>query len=388
MTALDPRPVRYQRSVPAELRMDPDASRPPRSRKRTRRPRVPRWQRIVTRLGILGVGGTLLLGTLSLLWSSPTPAPAVVLPETTSLPTPDPTQVMAPLTLATEQVSLQERLTALNTYPTLTVSALFADLDSGEYAQLNAEEPFPAASTIKVPVLVALLQAIDANEVTWTEKLTLTSELLAGEAGILKGRPLGSQISVLEAGTLMSVISDNTGTNLIIDRLGGIPALNERFRQWGLRHTQINALLPDLSGTNTTSAYDMVQLMNSIEQGQLLSRRSRDHFLNILYRTRVQTLLTPGLGEGSRIYHKTGDIGGMVGDVGLIDMANGRRYLATVLVKRDHNNRQANELIRQMSRLVYQYWDQPQPVQSPPAEVPASAPPSDPPPTAPSPAEG
>ncbi|MEN9220136.1 MAG: serine hydrolase [Thermostichales cyanobacterium GMQP_bins_62] len=320
-----------------------------------RRGQLYRWQRLLTRLGVLTLGGSLVLGGLSSLWRGTEPTPAVTL----GIPSPEPQPLLPPLDLRVEQTSLQQELAALNPSPRLTVSALFLDLDTGEYAQLDPEAVFPAASTIKLPILVALLEAVDQGQVTWTEPLTLTSALLAGEAGTLKNRPLGSRISVLEAGTLMSVISDNTGTNLIIDRLGGIEGVNERFRAWGLRHTQLNALLPDLPGTNTTSTYDMVQLLYAIEQGKLLSRRSRDHFWTILFRTRVQTLLTPGLGEGSRIYHKTGDIGGLVGDVGMIDMANGRRYLAAVLVKRDHNNRQANELIRQMSRLVYQYWDRP-----------------------------
>jgi len=340
--------------------------------KRPRRARIPRWKRVLSRLAILGLGGSVLIGGLSSLWQGTEPSPALTLPEMVNTPTLDPQSVLPPLVLKEPQSSLQQELVALNRSPNLTVSALFVDLDTGEYAQLDPEAVFPAASTIKVPILVALLEAIDQGEVAWAEPLTLTSALLAGEAGILKGRPLGSQISVLEAGTLMSVISDNTGTNLIIDRLGGIPALNERFQTWGLRHTQLNALLPDLPGTNTTSSYDMVHLLNGIEQGKILNRRSRDHFWTILFRTRTQTLLTRGLGEGARIYHKTGDIGGMVGNVGMIDMANGRRYLATVLVRRDRNNRQANELIRQMSRLVYQYWDRP--VTAPTPNLPATIP--------------
>ncbi|MEN9245645.1 MAG: serine hydrolase, partial [Thermostichales cyanobacterium SRBZ-1_bins_19] len=206
-----------------------------------RRGQLYRWQRLLTRLGVLTLGGSLVLGGLSSLWRGTEPTPAVTL----GIPSPEPQPLLPPLDLRVEQTSLQQELAALNPSPRLTVSALFLDLDTGEYAQLDPEAVFPAASTIKLPILVALLEAVDQGQVTWTEPLTLTSALLAGEAGTLKNRPLGSRISVLEAGTLMSVISDNTGTNLIIDRLGGIEGVNERFRAWGLRHTQLNALLPD-----------------------------------------------------------------------------------------------------------------------------------------------
>jgi beta-lactamase class A len=65
------------------------------------------------------------------------------------------------------------------------------------------------------------------------------------------------------------------------------------------------------------------------------------------------------LGAGATIAHKTGDIGSLVGDVGLVDMPNGKRYVAVAMVKRPHNNSEAKELIRQISRAVYQQFSQP-----------------------------
>ena len=90
-----------------------------------------------------------------------------------------------------------------------------------------------------------------------------------------------------------------------------------------------------------------------------MSLRSRDRLLEIMRRTKTRTLLPPGLGEGAIIAHKTGDIGSMVGDVGLIDMPNGRRYIGVAMVKRPHNDNRAQELIRQTSRAVYQQFNKP-----------------------------
>jgi beta-lactamase class A len=68
-------------------------------------------------------------------------------------------------------------------------------------------------------------------------------------------------------------------------------------------------------------------------------------------------LLPRGLGDGAFIAHKTGNIDSVSGDVGLIDMPNGKRYLVGVLVQREADDPQANELIRQISSTIYQYFD-------------------------------
>jgi beta-lactamase class A len=154
----------------------------------------------------------------------------------------------------------------------------------------------------------------------------------------------------------MIAISDNTATNMIIKRLGGIEKLNQRFEDWGLRATTIRNPLPDLEGTNTTSPKDLATLMGAVDRGELMSLRSRDRLLEIMRQTVTNTLLTPGLGKGATIAHKTGDIGSLVGDIGLIDMPSGKRYIAAVMVKRKHNDRNAQELIRQMSKITYQYF--------------------------------
>jgi beta-lactamase class A len=70
-------------------------------------------------------------------------------------------------------------------------------------------------------------------------------------------------------------------------------------------------------------------------------------------KTRIKTLLPVALPPGAKIAHKTGDIGSLVGDCGIITTPDGRRIIACVQVARPHNDRRANELIRQVSRVMY-----------------------------------
>ncbi len=252
----------------------------------------------------------------------------------------------------------------------LTPGAFFVDLDTNNYLDWNGSLPFAAASTIKVPILVAFFQDVDAGKIRLDEKLTVKKELIGSGSGEMQYRPVGTKFTALTTATKMIIISDNTATNMLIARMGGIAALNQRFQSWGLESTKINNLLPDLTGTNTTSPKDMGQLMSLVDRGELMSLRSRDRLLEIMRRTKTRTLLPQGLGEGAIIAHKTGDIGSMVGDVGLVDMPSGKRYIAVAMVKRPHNDSRAQELIRQISRTAYQQFTKPPATQAMPSPTP------------------
>jgi beta-lactamase class A len=240
--------------------------------------------------------------------------------------------------------------------PKLQPGAFFVDLDTGNYVDWEGSTTFSAASTIKFPVLVAFFQDLDAKKIRLDEKLSITKDVIGSGSGTMQYQKIGTQFTTLETVTKMIAISDNTATNMIIKRLGGIEKLNQRFEDWGLRATTIRNPLPDLEGTNTTSPKDLATLMGAVDRGELMSLRSRDRLLEIMRQTVTNTLLTPGLGKGATIAHKTGDIGSLVGDIGLIDMPSGKRYIAAVMVKRKHNDRNAQELIRQMSKITYQYF--------------------------------
>lgn len=260
-------------------------------------------------------------------------------------------QEIAPLKTAVQQLGAKNK--------GLTPGVFFVDLDTNNYVDWNGSLTFAAASTIKFPVLVAFFQDVDAGKIRLDEKLTVTKQLIGGGSGDMQYRPIGTKYTALTTAAKMIIISDNTATNMLIARMGGIAALNDRFKNWGLGSTIIRNQLPDLPGTNTTSPKDLAHLMHLVDKGELMTLRSRDRLLDIMRQTKTRTLLPRGLGEGATIAHKTGDIGSMVGDVGLIDMPNGKRYVGVALVKRPHNDSRAQELIRQISRSVYQYFSKP-----------------------------
>ena len=170
--------------------------------------------------------------------------------------------VPAPLKLTQEVLPLKtivQQLAAKNTK--LRPGVFFVELDTGAYLDWNGDLIFSAASMIKFPILVAFFQDVDAKKIRLDEKLTLKKELIGGGSGDMQYKPLGTKFTALEVATKMIIISDNTATNMLIERLGGATVLNQRFKNWGLMVTEIKNPLPDLPGTNTTSPKDLAHLM-------------------------------------------------------------------------------------------------------------------------------
>ncbi|MGF2038905.1 MAG: serine hydrolase [Nostoc sp. CmiVER01] len=320
----------------------------------------------IVRLLIVGVGMGAIVGTaLSVLDPanriSTTSAPQSNSNVARSQPQPTQTPQAAPssLYLSQEMVSLKNSVQNLAaTNPNLTPGVFLVDLDTGNFVDINGSTSFPAASTIKVPILIAFFQDVDAGKIRLDEMLTMQQEMIAGGSGTLQYKPAGTQYTALEVVTKMITISDNTATNMLIARLGGMEALNQRFRDWGLTTTTIRNKLPDLQGTNTTTPRELGNLMAIVSQGNLVSMPSRDLMLDILRRTQRDTLLPSGLGAGARVYHKTGDIGTMLADAGLIIVPTGKRYIASVMVQRPNNDPRAEKLISSISSVSYQEFSQ------------------------------
>jgi beta-lactamase class A len=315
------------------------------------------------RLLIFGVGVGVLAGTMMSVWdpasylsagASSQQAPIVVESKSTH-----------DLQLGQEMTQLKTQLTTLAAQnKQIKPGVLLLDLDTNAYVDINASETFPAASTIKFPILVAFFQEVDAGKIQLNEPLTMKKEQIATEAGDMQYQPVGTQFSAIETATNMMVVSDNTATNMLIEKLGGMAALTSRFQSWGMKTTSVRNLLPDVQGQNQTSPKDLANLMNQVQGGKLISMKSRDRILDIMKRVENDSMLPQGLGTGAAIAHKTGTLGILLGDIGLIDTPNGKRYLASVLVQRPRNDAKAEELIQQISKLTYQAFTQPQSAQS------------------------
>lgn len=310
----------------------------------------------LTRLLIWGVGMSAISGTVLAVWNPAGHSPGNI--ERSQPQSPQDSRPSIELPLAQEIGSLKTSIeTVTAKHPQLTPGVFLVDVDTGDYLNLNGKQTFAAASTIKVPILVAFFQAVDAGQVQLDETLTLKSNQIVGGSGNFQDDPPGTTYTALEVATATIVTSDNTATNMLIERLGGIDSLNLMFQNWGLTDTALQSPLPDLTGTNITTPQDLTRLISSIERGELISRRSRDRLLDIMQATENNALLPQGLGTGASIAHKTGTLNSVLADVGIVDLPSGKRYIAVVIVKRTDSDEGAVDMIRQISSTAYEHFN-------------------------------
>ncbi len=265
-----------------------------------------------------------------------------------------------------EIIALSQRWKELaNKERDLKVSGFLLCLDDKRFAQLEPNATLPAASAIKIPILLTTLKLVDLGQLEWNEALQLNKEAIGGGAGWMAYQPLGKSFPVHEIATEMIRVSDNTATNLLIQRIGGIQILNAHFKSFGLPSTVMKNLLPDLKGTNTTTAKDLAHTIAIVDTGKVLSPRTRDLFREVMGTSKTNRLLPGGflrgLGseieniddnlqiKGYRIYNKTGDIGITYADAGLIQMPDNTRAVAGFIVKGPFNDPRSSELIRKMA---------------------------------------
>ena len=249
--------------------------------------------------------------------------------------------------------------------PDLDVSAFFLSLDNQIYAEIRSDVKFSAASSIKVPILIVLLKMIEKKEILWNEDLILSEDTIGSGSGWMAYQEIGEVFPVYEVASEMIRVSDNTATNLLIKRLGGINIVNQEFKEIGLKNTQINNYLPDLDGTNLTSTRDLSLAMALVDNGYLLNVNSRDIFREIMSKSKTNTLIPSGilrgLGKetkdtdyhlslkGYLVHNKTGDIGISYSDTALIQTPHNSRSFASFIVKGPFNDPRSPELIRNLS---------------------------------------
>ena len=247
----------------------------------------------------------------------------------------------------------------------LDVSAFFLSSENKVYAEINSSRELPAASSIKVPILIVLLMMLESGEIFWNEELALTKDTIGGGSGWMAYQKIGETFPIFEIASEMIRVSDNTATNLLIKRLGGKNIVNQKLIEIGLKNTQINNYLPDLEGTNITSTRDLTLAMAMVDSGYLLNVSSRDIFRDIMGKSKTNSLIPSGilrgLGkefkdtdyhlslEGYLVHNKTGDIGISYSDTALIQTPHNSRVFASFIVKGPFNDPRSAELIRNLS---------------------------------------
>ncbi len=244
----------------------------------------------------------------------------------------------------------------MNQYPAIHPSIYVWQYETEKFVDINASEIFSAASIIKIPVLIDLFKSIEAGQLSLNDKMTLTDYYRAEGSGSLQFKAENSQWTIDELARIMITESDNSATNMIMSKLGSMTDINSSIRLWGLKNTSVKTWLPDINGNNKTTARDMGTMLYNIDNNHdFLDISSREKIFDYMGHVHNNRLIQAGLGPGALFMHKTGDIGKMLGDAGIVFAPNGRKYIVVILANRPHNSVQGKDFIVKASEIIYNY---------------------------------
>lgn len=238
-------------------------------------------------------------------------------------------------------------------YPSVKPSIFVWDYDSGKYIDIKATESYPTASIIKIPILIDLFKSIEANQLTIYDEMTLTDYYQSEGSGDLQYKPVGSKYTIDQLARVMIEKSDNTATNMLMSAVGSMTDVNSAIRGWGLKNTYINNWLPDIAGTNHSTAKDLATMLYNLDNPGFLNINSREYIIDYMSHVENNRLIQAGLDPKALFVHKTGDIGKMLGDAGIVFTPNGKKYICVILATRPYNSPQGKDFIVNASKIIY-----------------------------------
>jgi len=236
----------------------------------------------------------------------------------------------------------------------------FKDLEGGDLVAIHADMVLPQASAIKIAVLVELLRQAQAGKLRLEERVEIRKAQFAGGSGVLQDFGDGtSAVSLRDLASLMIVVSDNTATNLLIDRVGQA-RVNETLQSLGFERTRLmrRMIQPEEERRgveNVSTAREMASLLEQLFRGKLLDERHTALALELLKNEKYSpTPIGRGLPAGVALASKTGSLPGVRCESGIV-LLGGRPYVLSVMTTYAADDAAAEGAITEISRRVYSY---------------------------------
>ncbi len=250
-------------------------------------------------------------------------------------------------------------------------------IESGQQILIRGDEPFPMASTFKVALLVEVLTQEKDGKFSLDEELTIDAKQQHSGSGALKNYRLpGVKLSIRNLCELMMTISDNSATDILLERVGK-DQVNARLKAAGIDGQRVDRSCQELirdyqrdhgqyyaSGQDTSTPAAMNKLLEKIVKAEVLDRERSDAMLAIMKRcttgeNRLPALLPPG----AILAHKTGTVGTSVNDVGIMYLPDRAGHVIISVFTKDpandssmYDRAKAEKVIAQIGRAVYDYF--------------------------------
>lgn len=249
---------------------------------------------------------------------------------------------------------LQTELSTMSMHAPGHVGIMVEDLATGLSSSVNAYAQMPAASTIKIPVMVEVFKRLEHGDFDLNRKVTLMASDRDWGSGDLCNARVGTKYTVSRLLTLMITVSDNTATNMLI-RLVHRRQINDEMEQLGLTQTWVHDYIRSdgpIRYALRSSAYDMVKLMTEMARDQLIDEWSSREMIAIMTGQHHNGLLPVPLPRGTVIAHKTGELHDTLNDVGVVYL--NREPYAIAVMTTDLDTLDAGyTFIQGVSRVAY-----------------------------------
>jgi beta-lactamase class A len=235
------------------------------------------------------------------------------------------------------------------------------DLATGRKYLLRSDDVFPQASSIKIAVLAELYRQAQQGKLKLTDMYTVKSSDLVVDSPIMNGLTPGvTQITLRDLATMVVAVSDNSATNVLIDRVG-MENVNSLLDSLGLTHTRLRRKMMDLKAAgedreNISTPGEMMLLLESLYRGKVLNKPMTDDFLKFLSTKKMDSWISRDLPEDLKVADKPGSLEGVRNDSGVVFLQN-RPYIVCVMTTYLHRERNGEEAISKISLDAYRMFD-------------------------------
>lgn len=179
---------------------------------------------------------------------------------------------------------------------------------------------FPSASVIKVPLVMALYAEAAAGRVDLGERLALGPRV--DGSGVLRHAKDVTHLTVRDLATLAVIVSDNTATNRLIDRIG-LDVVNAYLGRWGCPRSRFRRPMYDFAARdrgleNEMTPRESARLLGTLVRGELVDRATSDAVLAILAANQDDARFRRYLPDGVWAANKSGSLAGVRNDIGVV----------------------------------------------------------------------
>ena len=234
------------------------------------------------------------------------------------------------------------------------------DLTDGHRYLLHANDVFPQASSIKICVLAELYRQAQQGKLKLTDLYTVNAKDLVQDSDIMGGLTPGvTKITLRDLATMMVAVSDNSATNVLIDRVG-MENVNAFLTSQGLTQTRLQRKMMDVKAAaegreNISTPSEMMKLLQSIYQGKVLNKEMTEDFFKILS-THKDSWIPRNLPDGLKIADKPGALEGVRNDSGVV-FVDKRPFVICVMTTYLRNEREGEEAISNVALAAWRMFD-------------------------------